>query len=176
MIPIVVRKAISTTYSKSAKLPPKKKKKNIAPKLRFKSKCGKIFWSFQRNLPKFPPKKGTLVLYAIQNFIFHICAKFGTPSKKGLVEREFFFSFLENKKLVFFFFLKVVNFFLNDRPQGTYMPQFVSFLKIIVVCICVKFLNKKKILVRLNKLSPNTYLSSNNFQYFPHSLTKLSCF
>jgi hypothetical protein len=78
------------------KTAPKKQKKNIAPKLRFKSKCGKIFWSFQRNLPKFPPKKGTLVLYAIQNFIFHICAKFGTPRKKGLVERESF-SFFSRK-------------------------------------------------------------------------------
>jgi hypothetical protein len=61
MIPIVVPKAISTTCSKSEKLP--KKKIKIAPKLKSKSKCGKIFFSFQGNLPKFSPKKGTLVLY-----------------------------------------------------------------------------------------------------------------
>jgi hypothetical protein len=93
--PIVVPKAVSTTYSKSEKLP-QKKKKNIAPKLKFKTKCGKIFLSFQGNSQKNSPKKGTLVLYAIENFIFHICAKFGTPRKKGLVESFSLFSRINN--------------------------------------------------------------------------------
>jgi hypothetical protein len=92
MIPIVVPKAVSTTYSKNEKLP---KTKKHCPQVKIQVKMWQNIFEFSRKFAKISPQKGYLGLICNQNFHFSdLCKIWHTKKKRA--GRESFSLFSRN--------------------------------------------------------------------------------
>jgi len=109
----------------------------------------KYFLVFRGICQNFPPKRVPWSYICNQKFHFsHLCEIWHTKKKRAGRESFSLFSRKKKKKKkkkenIYIYIFELASFFSIDRPRGTYMPQFVSFVYF-VICIGVKFLKKKR--------------------------------